>query len=743
MKKLPAEKRFKRPDDALRKSEARYQTLFDSIVDGILIADLETRIIRHSNPAACRMLGYTQEEMTMLKVEDLHPEEALQNVIAAFKALDRGDAIPTADLPCLKKDGTIVYANVNGVKIALDGRNCTMGIFRDITERKQLEVALQEREEKYRRLFENGTDAVLIIDAEAKRIEDVNPGALAMFGYSKEEFLALSVLDISAEKEKTAADFPKIAHGEIRRIPERLFLKKNGQTFYGDISAGTFTASGQKKVIGAIRDITERKRLEDKTKIISSENPNPILRIGADGTLLYANAAAAPLLETWSIQIGQRAPEQLRSTVASAISSENRELLEIECHGRTCSLIVAPIRAGGYANLYGRDVTEQKQLQKQFLQAQKMESIGRLAGGVAHDFNNILTAILGYASFLLGNLESGDPRRDDAEEIRAAGERAASLTRQLLIFSRKQVTETRPIDLNAVVKSTGMMLTRLVGESIKIHPDLETKLGLINADVGQLEQVLLNLTVNARDAMPSGGKLTIRTANVEVDSSIRAWNLPTRPGPYVLLSAADTGCGMAPEVMEHLFEPFFTTKEVGKGTGLGLSTIFGIVKQCGGSISVESVVGVGTTFKLIFPRILGDSPMHQQKRSPVRSLKGSETILLVEDDEKVRALARRALVEFGYTILEAKHGGEGLRIFEGHKGKIDLLLSDVVMPTMGGEELMRRIKSFRPELKMMFLSGHTDDPSVLRVLEDKKAGFLQKPFTPQSLAQKVREILET
>ena len=737
------DKRFERLDDALRKSEASYRTLFDSIVDGILIADLGTRMIQHANPAICRMLGYTQEEMRMLNADDLHPKEALQSIITAFKALDRGDTIPTSDLPCLKKDGTIVYANVNGVKIALDGRNCSMGIFRDITERKQLEVTLQEREEKYRRLFENGTDAVLIIDAETKRIEDVNPEALALFGYSKEEFLALSVLDISAEKDKTAANFQKIARGEVRRTPERLFLKKNGQTFYGDISAGTFMASGRKMVIGAIRDITERKRLEDKTKIISSENPNPILRIGADGTILYANAAAAPLLETWGIQIGQRAPEQLRSIVASAISSENRELLEIECHGRTFSLIVAPIRAGGYANLYGRDVTEQKQLQKQFLQAQKMESIGRLAGGVAHDFNNILTAILGYASFLLGNLESGDPRRDDAEEIRAAGERAASLTRQLLIFSRKQVTETRPIDLNAVVKSTGMMLTRLVGESIKIHPDLETKLGLINADVGQLEQVLLNLTVNARDAMPSGGKLTIRTANVEVDSSISAGNLPTRPGPYVLLSAADTGCGMAPEVMEHLFEPFFTTKEVGKGTGLGLSTIFGIVKQCGGSISVESAVGIGTTFKLLFPRIMGISPMHQQERSPVRSLKGSETILLVEDDEKVRAMARRALVEFGYTILEAKHGGEGLRIFEGHKGKIDLLLSDVVMPTMGGEELMRRIKSLRPGLKMMFLSGHTDDPSVLRVLEDKKVGFLQKPFTPQSLAQKVREILES
>jgi PAS domain S-box-containing protein len=390
-----------------------------------------------------------------------------------------------------------------------------------------------------------------------------------------------------------------------------------------------------------------------------------------------------------------------------------------------------------------RDVTERKRLEEQFRQAQKMEAVGRLAGGVAHDFNNLLTIINGYSDIVSTKLVPTDPARELVKEIGKAGERAAGLTRQLLAFSRQQVLEPRVLDLNEVVRGVTKMLQRLIGEDLDVKTVLAHDLGNVKVDPGQVEQVLTNLAVNARDAMPQQGQLTIETGNAELDESYAQTHPEVRPGRYVLLAVSDTGHGMTEEVKRRIFEPFFTTKEVGKGTGLGLATVFGIVKQSEGIIEVYSEVGRGTTFKIYLPRV-EEKPLRTSKSSPgLRTTpRGSETILLVEDEKAVRALTRFALEQAGYTVLEAAHGLDALRLCEAHAGPIHLLVSDVVMPQLGGRELAERLTTLRPQMRVLFLSGYTPDAVVRHGVIEADVAFLQKPFTLDALTRKVREVLD-
>jgi nitrogen-specific signal transduction histidine kinase/CheY-like chemotaxis protein len=386
------------------------------------------------------------------------------------------------------------------------------------------------------------------------------------------------------------------------------------------------------------------------------------------------------------------------------------------------------------------EVTERKRLEQQLRQAQKMEAVGRLAGGVAHDFNNLLTIISGYSELLLEHPGEVEPLRGYVNEIRNASGRAASLTRQLLAFSRQQVLAPRVLDLNAVVANVEKMLKRLIGEDIDLVTVLGESLWPVKADPGQLEQVLLNLAVNARDAMPKGGMLTIETANVEMDKSYAQRHFPLSPGPYVLLAFSDTGIGMDAETQARLFEPFFTTKEMGKGTGLGLATVYGIVKQSGGYIWVYSKVGKGTTFKIYLPRS-DEVAESEPRRNGVKAQSGTETLLLVEDEEAVRALVRSALKEKGYRVLEASGGEEALKLSEQYGGPIDLLVTDVVMPQMSGPELADRLANSHPQIKVLYISGYTDYAGLHHGALDLGAAFLQKPFSPEALARKVREVL--
>lgn len=389
-----------------------------------------------------------------------------------------------------------------------------------------------------------------------------------------------------------------------------------------------------------------------------------------------------------------------------------------------------------------RDFTQQRRLEEQLTQSQKMDAVGQLAGGVAHDFNNLLTVIMSYSSLLLGDLDNGDPRRDDVQEIANAAARAAGLTKQLLAFSRKQLLEPRVISVNTVVQGVEKLLRRLIGEDIELGTTLAADLFLINADAGQLEQVLINLAVNARDAMPQGGRLEITTANTELSNEHTERHLEALPGKYVMLAVTDTGTGMTREVQQRVFEPFYTTKGQGKGTGLGLSTVYGIVKQSGGDVWIYSEPGKGTTFKVYFPRVVvGEESLSAPKDIDL-SPHGTETVLIVEDDAALRALGARVLESNGYTVLLARNGVEALAIAAGHPGQIDMVATDVVMPKMNGRPLVEKLMETRGKMRVLFMSGYTDDEVMRRGVLDGRTAFLQKPFTPIQFATKVREVLD-
>jgi len=396
-----------------------------------------------------------------------------------------------------------------------------------------------------------------------------------------------------------------------------------------------------------------------------------------------------------------------------------------------------------------RDMSERKRAeealrstQEQLLQAQKMEAVGRLAGGVAHDFNNLLTAIIGYSQLALRGISPDDRLRQEIDEIRKAGERAATLTSQLLAFSRKQMLQPKILDINKVVADTSRMLNRLIGEDIRFRTTLAPGLRPVKVDPGQIEQVLMNLAVNARDAMPDGGSLSIETANVYLDEEYARLHAEVQPGPHIVLAVSDTGCGIDSETIAHIFEPFFTTKEQGKGTGLGLAMVYGIVKQSGGHIWVYSEPDKGTTFKVYLPQVVEEASLSAEPSRAELLPSGKETILLAEDDEQVREIASRILSELGYRVIEATNGEEALKEISQSTIKIDILLTDVVMPQIGGKELSEHLRNERPGTKIAFLSGYTADAIVNHGVLDAGVPFLHKPFTPGELARKVREVLD-
>jgi two-component system, cell cycle sensor histidine kinase and response regulator CckA len=386
------------------------------------------------------------------------------------------------------------------------------------------------------------------------------------------------------------------------------------------------------------------------------------------------------------------------------------------------------------------DITERTALEEQLRQAQKMAAIGQLAGGVAHDFNNLLTVIRTYSEFMLEQIEERSPLRADAIEIQKAAGRAAALTRQLLAFSRKQVLVPRSIDVNEIVRGMEPMLRRLIGEHIRVELHLAETLGAVKADAGQLEQVVMNLAVNARDAMPEGGTLTIETSEVALTEAMRGGH-GVIPGPYISLLVRDTGCGMDRATLARVFEPFFTTKEQGRGTGLGLSTVYGIVKQAAGYIWCDSAEGAGTAFTVLLPHVPAADVAAAEEHDERVPDGGSGVVLITEDEDTIRSLSRRILEREGYTVIEARDGREAIRVAAGYPSRIDLLITDMVMPNLGGGELFTHLRLLRPDLRVLFVSGYTDEDMIRRGLKDAGSAFLQKPFTAKALAAAARESL--
>ena len=519
-----------------------------------------------------------------------------------------------------------------------------------------------------------------------------------------------------------------------------------------------YTIYQQVQIYRIRRQLAQR---EELFRLISENAADMIAVVDANGQRLYNSPSYGRILGY--------SPEELQGTSGfEQIHPDDRPLVEEAAKearggglGRTIqyrlrhkdgSWRILESRSSAVLNAQGevekfvivnRDVSERKNLEEQFRQAQKMEAVGRLSGGVAHDFNNLLGVIIGYSEFLQERLDPANDLRSSVDEILSAGKRAASLTRQLLAFSRQQVLDPKVLDLNGAVTDMYKLLRRLIGEDIELTTLLSPDLGRVKADQGQLEQVILNLAVNARDAMPHGGKLIIQTQNFVMDEAfVRQYPYPVQPGPYVRLTVSDSGIGMDAETKARAFEPFFTTKEKGKGTGLGLSTVYGVVKQSGGYIDILSAPGAGTTFKIYLPCVNEAMKAEVITKDGNRSFEGRETILLAEDETSLRTLTRNTLELFGYTVLEAKDGIEALNVSDRHSGGIDLLLTDVVMPGMDGRSLAHELTRRRPEVKVVFMSGYTGQTVGAQGPIDPGSAFLSKPFTRDALTRKIREVLD-
>jgi two-component system, cell cycle sensor histidine kinase and response regulator CckA len=628
---------------------------------------------------------------------------------------------------------------------------------------RQAEESLKASEAELRALFAAMSDVILVLDVEGRylKIAPTDPTYLYkppadMLGKTLHEVFPKEDADFFLEHLRRALD-----ERQIHRVEYRLQLGKKTVWFEGSISP-----LSRESVLWIARDISERKRVEQELRKSEEryrdlvENARDIIYThDLEGNFTSINKAGEQITgytreEALRLNLTQTvAPEYLekaRQMLDRKLAGEEETVYELEIiarDGRRLAVEVntrlvfqdgLPVGVQGIA----RDITERKQLEDQLRQSQKLEAVGQLAGGIAHDFNNLLTAITGYSQLTLRNLHTEDPLRGNIEEIKKAGDRAAALTRQLLAFSRKQVLQPKVLDFNAVLSEIEKMLRRVIGEDIELRTRLAPELGRIKADPGQIEQVIMNLVVNARDAMEQGGKLTIETQNVSLDESYVSQHIAVNPGPYVRLAVSDTGIGMDEQTKGHIFEPFFTTKEVGKGTGLGLSTVYGIVKQSGGHIWVYSEVGRGTTFMVYFPCV-DESTEEYQRSSESEDIRlGTETILLAEDEEIVRKLISEVLKSHGYQVLEADNGDAALRICENHKEPIHLLISDAIMPEMSGGELASRLVELRPGMKVLYMSGYMDNAVLHQEVFDEGANFIQKPFSPDAFALKVREALD-
>ena len=500
---------------------------------------------------------------------------------------------------------------------------------------------------------------------------------------------------------------------------------------------------------------------EELFRLISENAADMIAVVDASGQRLYNSPSYERILGYTSSELQSTPPwtqihpddlPKVRQAAEEAVEAGKGRRIEYRMKHKDGRWILFESTASTVFNSKGevdklvivnRDIEERRRLEDQFRQAQKMEAIGRLSGGVAHDFNNLLGVILGYCEILQMEIREGDPKRHKVDQILVAGKRAAGLTRQLLAFSRQQVLEPLILDLNSVVSNTQVMLSRLIGEDIDLSMNLDKLPGKVRADQSQLEQVIVNLAVNSRDAMPNGGRLCIETVNTDLDALfVKKWPYPVTPGPYVLLSVSDTGAGMDSTTQQRIFEPFFTTKEKGKGTGLGLSMVYGVVKQSGGYIDVYSHVGVGTTFKIYLPRI--DGEISVARSQPLETAEhGNATILLVEDEDSLRVVTRDVLETLGYQVVTAAGGKEALEISRKFEKEIDLLLTDVVMPDMNGRTLAEQFTGERPETRILFMSGYTGQAIGVEATFSPGSVFLQKPFTRRSLGQKVLEALHS
>jgi PAS domain S-box-containing protein len=752
-------------DAKLRFSEAQFRQVVEHSHNAVIRDDAAGNIT-FANDRFLALFGFTREQVAHLTLDDPIAPEWRAELRDRHERRMRGETVSRRfECEGLGADGRRLWLEVDVVPLVDDtGRVCgAQSVMRDISERRRAEDSLRDAEARYRSLFEQSPNGILLIDLETGATVEANETAHRQLGYTREELAALKITDYEASEspEETAEHMRKVFRNGSDDF-ETLQRTKSGEIRNVHVWAKAVRLNDRVQFYCIFEDITERRRAEQSLRIQSAAlnaAANAIVITDREGTIVWVNAA-------FSAVSGYSAEESVgrnpRDLVKSGIHDRafyqkiwdtilagrvwRGEMMNRRKNGSVHpeELTITPVRNArgeiAYFIAIKRDLTEERALQTQFLQAQKMESVGQLAGGIAHDFNNLLTVINSVAELAMEDASDRSPLHADLTQILQAGARAAALTRQLLAFSRRQVMTMEVLNLGTLVANLQSMLQRLIGEDVELVVVPPMGLGNIRADAGQIEQVVLNLAVNARDAMPAGGRLTFEIHDVELDESYTAQHPAVEPGPYVMLAVSDTGVGMDEATRAKIFEPFFTTKELGRGTGLGLSTVFGIVKQSRGNIWVYSEPGNGTTFKIYLPRVDAAARMARPARSTA-PVQGSGTILVVEDDPALRDVVTRILRSAGYTVVPARNGADALRLLELHEGTVHLLLTDVVMPGISGPELVARMAAVRPEMKVIYTSGYADD-AVLRhgVLSDT-THFVGKPYTIEALTSKVREVL--
>jgi two-component system, cell cycle sensor histidine kinase and response regulator CckA len=756
-------------------SESKYRRLYESMMDAVATTDMDGHI-QESNSVFQELVGYSNDALLNMSANDLTPDQwhAMEARILREQVLQKGHS-GVYEKEYRRSDGSIIPVELRTFLLRDDaGQPSGMwAIVRDITERKLAQQAIRSSEERHRLLVEH-LHAGVIVHAPDGHIHLANEQASILLGVTIDQLTRMPATDSTwsfvreDETPMLSAEYPfdivmatlapvrNLIVGINRPAGDRIWALVNAfPEFYpGDVV---------RQVIVTFVDVTERKLAQQAVKE-SEEKFRKAFMTGLDafyistleeGIIVEANKefesfcghTRDEILGKTNLELNLYSNAGDRGRVLSILKAEgfikDLELKYLKKDGTIMdvSLSASIVNLNGQRHVLAvlRDVTERKRLAAQFRQAQKMEALGRLAGGVAHDFNNLLTIIIGCSNFLLDDVPGDNPFHRDVEQIHNAAIRAAELTTNLLAFSRKQLLQPRVLDLNALVRENAKLLARLIGEDIDLVTKLGCDLGRVKADLSQAEQVIMNLAVNARDAMPQGGKLTIETQNSDLDEEFVGLNRGCPAGSFVLLSVSDTGTGMDEDIKSHLFEPFFTTKEEGKGTGIGLSAVYGIVKQNGGYITVDSSPGCGSTFRVYLPRV--NEALEKSKTTQIVNSRGTETIFLVEDVEEVRSMARRALESKGYKILEAKDGIQALEVEANYVGIIHLLATDLIMPGgINGRELAERLLVLRPGIRVLYLSGYSGSPAGDLVLEPGSE-FLAKPYSGENLARKVYEVL--
>lgn len=751
-----------------KRALAAMNVALENAVEGIARLDADGQYLS-VNPAYARMTGFEMAELVGMSWESTVQPDDREAVRAAYRQMQqsgRGEL----EVRGVRKDGSLFHERVVLVRAqcpdgGVPGHYCFM---RDVTQTRMAAEALRASATRFRALIENSHDAFQLVAADGT-ILYASPAIVRTGGRTPEEVVGHKATEWSHPED--LVDFTKQfgefvgKPGASRRIELR-YQHKDGSWRWAEATCNNLLQEpAVNAIVVNVHDITDRKQAEEAVRAsnellqaVTEGTSDAVFVKDREGRYLLLNAAVAELFgKPIAELIGRDDSALLPGEVATRIRDDDLAVMAAKTArtyeetvpsprgARVLQTSKAPYRdsAGAVAGVIGisRDVTERKRLEEQLRQAQKMEAVGRLAGGLAHDFNNLLTVINGYSEIILDSLDVQSPLRPLMEDVMKAGERGAGLTRQLLAFSRQQMLQPKVLDLNEVVAELCNLLRRMIGEDVELV--LKPGLGLqkVQVDPGQIQQVLMNLAINARDAMPTGGTLTIETCNEEIKCGQTSDGSQVFPGQYVQLSVSDTGTGMTAEVRTHIFEPFFTTKENGRGTGLGLAMVYGIVQQSGGHIAVETAVGKGTTFRLYLPALSAESSVAKKQTGDQPLPRGTETVLVVEDEDAVRGVAKLMLEQLGYNVVTATCAEEAIAICQPTSLTFDLLLTDVVMPGKSGRTLAEELRAWNPRLNVLYMSGYTDDAIVRHGVEEDHVAFIQKPFSATALAWKVREVL--